>query len=304
MEALKRRLLRRNPGMIEGFESFAERIIQQLELVLNQSDVPDPLLEAMRYGVLNGGKRIRPTLVYLSCDVLGTDLVLADKAACAMELVHAYSLIHDDLPAMDNDDFRRGKPTCHIKFDEATAILAGDALQTLAFEILAGETLLAADTRLSLISELARSAGASGMIAGQVIDLSAENELIDALGLENMHRRKTGDLISTCLKFGAIIAGADLQTREAMHQYGLALGLAFQIKDDILDVTGDEQTIGKPIGSDAGNEKSTFVSVHGLEEATCKLNQRLVEAKAALEPLGSRAKPLHKIADFIIRRNL
>jgi|TARA_B100001964_G_scaffold228606_1_gene279947 geranylgeranyl pyrophosphate synthase len=289
--------------MIEGFEPFPERVIQQLELVLNQSDVPDPLLEAMRYCVFNGGKRIRPTLVYLSCKVLDADLALADKAACAIELIHSYSLIHDDLPAMDNDDIRRGKPTCHIKFDEATAILAGDALQALAFEILANENQLTAETRLSLISELAGAAGARGMVAGQIIDLAGESELIDAPGLENMHRRKTGDLISTCLKFGAIIAGADSQTKDAMHRYGHALGLAFQIKDDILDVTGEEQTIGKPVSSDIGNEKTTFVSVHGLEEATCKLKQRLVEAKAALEPLGNRAEPLNEMADFIISRN-
>ncbi len=289
--------------MIEGFGSYRDRVIQQLEIVLTHTDVPSPLIDAMHYGVFSGGKRIRPILVYLSCGALGTDLALADKPACAIELIHAYSLIHDDLPAMDNDDLRRGKPTCHIKFGEATAILAGDALQTLAFEILANDHQLTAETRLSLIGDLAGAVGASGMVAGQIIDLAAENRSFDALSLENMHRRKTGDLISTCLKFGAILSAADSEVKEAMLQFGLALGLAFQIKDDILDVTGDEHAIGKPVGSDVGNEKTTFVSVYGIEEATCKLNQLLIEATAALEPLGSTAKPLIDLARFIIDRN-
>ncbi|MCH8257013.1 MAG: polyprenyl synthetase family protein, partial [Proteobacteria bacterium] len=249
--------------MIDDFEPFRERVIQQLEIILNHTDAPSPLIEAMRYGVLSGGKRIRPILVYLSCKALGADLSLADKPACAIELIHAYSLIHDDLPAMDNDDLRRGEPACHIKFGEATAILAGDALQTLAFEILANDHQLTAETRLSLITELAAATGASGMVAGQIIDLGAENRFIDAVGLENMHRRKTGDLISTCLIFGAILSAVDTEVKDAMLQFGQALGLAFQIKDDILDVTGDERAIGKPVGSDVGNEKTTFVSLYG-----------------------------------------
>ncbi|MCH7744080.1 MAG: polyprenyl synthetase family protein [Proteobacteria bacterium] len=289
--------------MIDDFEPFRERVIQQLEIILNHTDAPSPLIEAMRYGVLSGGKRIRPILVYLSCKALGADLSLADKPACAIELIHAYSLIHDDLPAMDNDDLRRGEPACHIKFGEATAILAGDALQTLAFEILANDHQLTAETRLSLITELAAATGASGMVAGQIIDLGAENRFIDAVGLENMHRRKTGDLISTCLIFGAILSAADTEVKDAMLQFGQALGLAFQIKDDILDVTGDERAIGKPVGSDVGNEKTTFVSVYGLDEATCKLDQLLGEATAALVPLGRHAAPLNELARFIINRD-
>jgi geranylgeranyl diphosphate synthase, type II len=300
---LKKKILLRNLRMIEGFPSFKERVVEQLEIILSHTDVPSPLIDAMRYGVFSGGKRIRPILVYLSCRALGTDLTMADKPACAIELIHAYSLIHDDLPAMDDDDLRRGKPTCHVKFDEATAILAGDALQTLAFEILANDDQLTAEIRLSLISELAGAIGASGMVAGQIIDLAAQNRSIDALSLENMHRRKTGDLISTCLKFGAILSAADSQVKAAMQQFGHALGLAFQIKDDILDVTGEEHTMGKRVGSDMDNEKTTFVSVYGVDEANCKLNQLLDEATTALEPLGPGAQPLHDMASFIISRN-
>ena len=289
--------------MADDFEPFRERVIQQLEIILSHTHAPAPLMDAMRYSVFSGGKRIRPILVYLCCRALGTNLSLADNPACAIELIHAYSLIHDDLPAMDNDDLRRGKPTCHIKFNEATAILAGDALQTLAFEILANDNQLTAETRLSLIIELAAAAGASGMVAGQIIDLGAGKRFIDAPSLENMHRRKTGELISTCLKFGAIISAADSEVEEAMLQFGQALGLAFQIKDDILDVTGDEHTIGKPVGSDVGNEKTTFVSMYGLDEATCKLNQLLSDATAALQPLGSKAEPLNDMARFIITRD-
>ena len=289
--------------MLDGQATLRKRANDQLEKTLDRPEVPSPLIDAMRYGVFNGGKRIRPTLVYLACEALDTDLSLADKPACAIELIHAYSLIHDDLPAMDDDDFRRGKPSCHVEFDEATAILAGDALQAMAFETLACDTLLTLQTRLDLIRELSSAAGASGMVAGQAIDISFENKQVDPLSLENMHRRKTGCLISACLKFAATISDASPAKTAAMEQFGQALGLAFQIRDDILDVIGDEQTIGKPVGSDRSNEKSTFVSVYGLDEASRRLDQLLADALAALTPLGSSATPLGDMARFIVIRS-
>ncbi len=289
--------------MFDGYEDLRARCQRQLKIALDKPRVPSPLINAMRYGVFNGGKRIRPTLVYLACRALNTDLSLADGPACAIELIHAYSLIHDDLPAMDDDDLRRGKPTCHLEFDEATAILAGDALQTMAFEVLAGDSQLSLQTRLDLIGELARAAGASGMVAGQTIDLAFENQPVDSDSLENMHRRKTGDLITAGLKFGAIISNANPEQTGALEQFGRALGLAFQIRDDILDVTGDEQAIGKPVGSDKVNKKSTFVSVYGLDEASRKLDQLLEVALDSLEGLGPNAELLRDVARFVVIRS-
>ena len=289
--------------MIKGAEALIQRVQVQLESILNRHDIPSPLIEAMQYSVLGGGKRIRPMLVYLACEALDTDLTIADKPASAIELIHAYSLIHDDLPAMDDDDLRRGQASYHLKFDEATAILAGDALQTLAFETLSSDTSLSSDIRLKLVHELALAAGASGMVAGQTIDMTNENKAVDASSLEHMHRRKTGDLIVACLKFGALISNADSQQSKALVQYGLDLGLAFQIRDDILDVTGDEQAIGKPLGSDLANQKSTFVSVYGIDEAASKLDHLLDHAIESIESFGEKAKPLKDMALFIINRS-
>jgi geranylgeranyl diphosphate synthase, type II len=284
------------------FEIFRDRVQTQLESVLDQVDAPHPLIDAMRYGVFNGGKRIRPALVYLTCNALDTHLSKADIPACSIELIHAYSLIHDDLPAMDDDDLRRGKPTCHIKYGEATAILAGDALQTLAFELLAGDEQLDSETRICLISELTRASGARGMVAGQAIDLASENTQIDGSVLESMHRRKTGDLINACLIFGAILSKASPETTGMLRQFGECLGLAFQIRDDILDVTGDTHSIGKPVGSDLENDKSTFVSVYGLAGAKDRLNLLLTEAESILSPLDDKAEPLREMARFVINR--
>jgi geranylgeranyl diphosphate synthase type II len=289
--------------MLDSQDTLKKRANDQLEIILDRPEVPSPLIDAMRYGVFNGGKRIRPTLVYLACEAFDTDLSLADKPACAIELIHAYSLIHDDLPAMDDDDFRRGKPSCHVEFDEATAILAGDALQAMAFETLVCDTQLTLQARLDLIHELSSAAGASGMVAGQAIDISFENKQVDPVSLENMHRRKTGCLISACLKFAAIISDASPANTAALEQFGQTLGLAFQIRDDILDVIGDEQIIGKPVGSDISNEKSTFVSVYGLDEASRRLDQLLADALIALTPLGPSAMPLRDMAQFIVIRS-
>ncbi len=285
------------------FVELKERVDQKLSSVLKATHGQPELLEAMSYGVFNGGKRIRPILVYLTCQALGTDLASADTSACAVELIHAYSLIHDDLPAMDDDDLRRGLPTCHIQFGEATAILAGDALQTLAFEILANDTKLEPAIRLQLISTLTHACGCNGMIAGQMIDLASENASIDVATLEAMHHRKTGDMISASLQCAAIVSAAEARVVTALTRFGFALGLAFQIRDDILDVTGSEAEIGKPVGSDELNRKTTFVSVFGLEQAAQKLNVLLNEAETALVPLGDNARDLRALARFVIQRN-
>ena len=282
---------------------YQQRIHEQLDAYLQDDQVPASLLAAMRYAVFNGGKRIRPSLIYMTSMVLGASLEKADKTACAIEMIHCYSLIHDDLPCMDDDDLRRGQPTVHIQFDEATAILAGDALQAYAFELIAGDATLPHNTRLAVIGILAKAAGPAGMVGGQALDLAAESRQITHLELETMHRRKTGDLISACLAAGARIGGADPATEQALIDYGYALGLAFQVRDDILDYTGDTQVLGKPSGSDQDNAKSTFISTHGLSAASAQLDTLHQTAIGALKPLGKTAEPLSALADFIARRD-
>jgi len=289
--------------MPELLRPYQQRIHEQLDACLQDKQVPANLLAAMRYAVFNGGKRIRPSLIYLTAVVLGSTLEKADKTACAIEMIHCYSLIHDDLPCMDDDDLRRGQPTVHIQFDEATAILAGDALQAYAFELVASDSSLAPNTRLEVISILARAAGAAGMVGGQALDLAAESKQISHLELETMHRRKTGDLISACLAAGARINGADPATEQALVDYGYALGLAFQVRDDILDHTGDTQVLGKPSGSDQDNAKSTFISTHGLAAASAQLDALRQTSIDALKPLGKAATPLIELANFIARRD-
>jgi geranylgeranyl diphosphate synthase type II len=288
--------------MTEELRSFQQRITDQLDICLTLPQAPAQLVAAMRYAVFNGGKRIRPGLVYLAGQALGSTVENSDKSACAIELIHCYSLIHDDLPSMDDDDLRRGQPTVHIQFDEATAILAGDGLQALAFELVAKDQHLDADTRLDIIRILSHAAGPSGMVGGQSIDLAAESRQISAAELENMHRRKTGDLIAACLQVAACIKGADELTQNALVTYGYSLGLAFQIRDDILDHTGDTATLGKPSGSDLSNHKSTFVSLHGLAGARDQLELLRLDAIDALTPLGPAAAPLIALANYISSR--
>ena len=285
------------------FPDLRERNTAQLNWHLDQCNAPPRLQEAMRYSVLNGGKRIRAQLVYLSTRALGANIEMADSPAAAIELVHAYSLIHDDLPAMDDDDYRRSKPSCHIKFDEATAILAGDALQTLGFQILAEDDKLNPEVRLRMISGLTRAIGGTGMIAGQILDLSYENKRINKLQLEQMHLLKTGALISLSMEFGGMIAGADSNTQEILEQFGTTLGLAFQIRDDILDATGEDKEIGKPRGSDAANRKSTFVTTLGLNVARRSLRDIVDTASESIMKLGPGARPLQQLADFVATRN-
>ncbi len=272
------------------------------------------LYQAMHYSVFNGGKRIRPVLVYAAAAAVAADAgagqgtgdsadTPVDEVACALECIHAYSLIHDDLPAMDNDDLRRGKPTCHIAFDEATAVLAGDALQTLAFETLSTAVPLDAQTRLALVQQLARAAGGAGMVAGQAIDLGAVNQQLSLAQLQQMHQRKTGALIEACAVMGALAGGCagDDQLR-ALQAYGRAVGLAFQVQDDILDVVADTATLGKRQGADKALNKPTYVSLLGIDRARRKAAELCDSAHAALTAFDRRADMLRRVADYIVRR--
>jgi geranylgeranyl pyrophosphate synthase len=262
------------------------------------------LLEGMRYSTLAGGKRVRPVLVYATGEALGAALDVLDAAAAAVELIHVYSLVHDDLPAMDNDDLRRGRPTCHRAFDEATAILVGDALQARAFEVLAhAPAQVPASARLEMLKVLADAIGTRGMAGGQAIDLEAVRQSLDVSGLERMHRQKTGALIQASVLLGAIsAAGPDCPERAALAEFGAEIGLAFQIQDDILDVEGSTTTLGKRAGADADRVKPTYPSVLGLGEARVQAIRRRDRAIAALAPLGSRFAHLAEFAGFLVSR--
>ncbi|WP_353980652.1 farnesyl diphosphate synthase [Salinicola endophyticus] len=257
--------------------------------------------EALRYSVLGSGKRLRPVLVYLAGQALGAQTDALDPAAAALEMIHAYSLVHDDLPAMDDDDLRRGRPTVHRAFDEPLAILAGDALQTLAFEVLASRE----HPRLAaLVTTLAQAAGRDGMAAGQAIDLAAVGTPLDLAALQAMHQHKTGALIRAGVRLGALVAVAESDPRvAALDRYAAAIGLAFQIHDDVLDVTGDTQTLGKTSGADAHRDKPTYPALLGLERAQARARELLDEALAALAPLGDAGAPLAWLARFMIDRD-
>lgn len=258
----------------------------------------------MRYATLDGGKRLRAALVYAVGESLGTDSRLLDAPACALELIHAYSLVHDDLPAMDNDDLRRGRPTVHRAFDEATAILAGDALQTLAFEILAQDRSpgLRAELRLAMIQHLAEASGSIGMAGGQAIDLDAVGKSLTLAELQDMHARKTGALIRASVTLGGLAAGASAEQMKLLDRYAMEIGLAFQIVDDILDVEGDTATLGKPQGSDQERGKPTYPAVLGLSQARALARQCHTNALESLAPLGDNGFLLREIADFILQR--
>ena len=266
---------------------------------------PATLHGAMRYSVMNGGKRIRPTLVYASGQAAGATPQALDRAACAIELIHAYSLIHDDLPAMDNDDLRRGKPSCHRAFDEATAILAGDALQSLAFQILASDaqSTVSEATRLRMIKTLALAAGSRGMAGGQAIDLAATKQQLNIAELEDMHIHKTGALIRASVVLGALCSPSAAQTDiEKLDHYAKCIGLAFQIRDDILDVEGETETLGKNTGMDQRLEKSTYPSVIGLGAARQRAAELHTEALESLTGFDEKADPLRRISLYIIER--
>ncbi|MEO5757788.1 MAG: polyprenyl synthetase family protein [Mesorhizobium sp.] len=265
---------------------------------------PDRLMAAIRHGVLNGGKRLRPFLVMESAALFSADGEAALRVAAALECVHCYSLIHDDLPAMDDDDLRRGLPTVHKAFDEATAILAGDALLTLAFDIIADEaTALPAERRAALVLALARAAGAGGMVGGQALDLEAERTRPDEAGIIRLQAMKTGALIRFACEAGAIIAGATPDDRERLAEFGSAIGLAFQLADDLLDLTADATQMGKATGKDAAAGKATLVALHGANWARSQLHGLVDQAHTLLEPYGDQAALLKQAAKFIAVRN-
>lgn len=271
----------------------------------NGNTLPSSLHEAMRYAILGGGKRIRPALVYASGQCVGSRWEQLDSAACAIELIHAYSLVHDDLPAMDDDDLRRGKPSCHKAFGEAIAILAGDALQALAFYVLAHDkNPQTVKTRLQMIETLALAAGSRGMVGGQTLDLAATGRQLGIAELEDMHIHKTGALIRASVVLGALTA-ADLSTStlEKLDHYAKCVGLAFQIRDDILDVEGETDTLGKRSGSDESLEKSTYPMLFGLEGAKQRARELHEEAMESLAGMDEMADPLRWISAYAIERD-
>lgn len=301
---------------LEPFSDFLEQCRERVEKNLTRL-LPEPagaaagLLQAMHYSVFNGGKRVRPILAYASAAAIdpaclspppADTIADLDRVACALECIHAYSLIHDDLPAMDNDDLRRGKPTCHIAFGEAAAILAGDALQCLAFEQLARLHDTSAETGLALVRQLATAAGAAGMAGGQAIDLAAVNQALSLPALEHMHNHKTGALIRASVAMGAQLAGAGESQLEALDHYARAIGLAFQVQDDILDVTATTDALGKRQGADQALNKPTYVSLLGLEGARQKAQALHREALAALNEFGANAEHLRALSGYIVER--
>lgn len=291
-------------GFLTDAQNRVERTLEQW--LPSEDTLPHKLHRAMRYAVLDGGKRVRPVLVYASGQALGVAPDRLDGPACALELIHAYSLVHDDLPAMDDDDLRRGKPTCHKRFDEATAILTGDALQTLAFKVLCQDQAMQSDPaiRLQMIDNLALASGSRGMAGGQAIDLDSVGKAISLIELENMHIHKTGALILASVRMGYLAKGSATQEEiSALNHYAKRIGLAFQVKDDILDIEGDTETLGKTQGKDQDNDKPTYPSLMGLDGARNLLNQLHQEAVDSLSIFDDRANQLRWIADYIVHRH-
>ncbi len=281
------------------------RINQFLEEQLNQVDTqPAPLADAMKYALLLGGKRIRPFLVYVTGRMLGASMNQLDYVAAAIEAVHAYSLIHDDLPAMDNDSLRRGEPTCHIAFDEATAILAGDALQAFAFETLTNATALSAEQKVRLVHALSHAAGAQGMCLGQSLDLISEHKSVSLTELERIHNSKTAALLSAALIMGFICSPrySDKQLEQQLARYGAAIGLAFQVQDDILDIEGESSVLGKTVGADLASDKSTYPKLLGLDGAKQKAQDLYQIALSELDRIPFNSVALRALAEFIIHR--
>ena len=288
---------------LEDYQARIEHVLDRC-LALPDSGTAR-LREGMRYSVLGGGKRLRPILVYTTGQALGAPLEHLDVPAAAVELVHVYSLVHDDLPAMDDDDLRRGRPTCHRAFDEATAILVGDALQALAFDVLAHDASgpASAAARLEMIRILAHASGTSGMAGGQAIDLASVGHTLTSAAVENMHRRKTGALIQCSVLLGATAAGLEAGLElDTLTRFGADVGLAFQIQDDILDIEGETAVIGKSAGADIARNKPTYPSTVGLPAARTRAHELCDGAIAALAPLGPRAETLAELARFVVNR--
>ena len=279
------------------------RIEEVLDEALPPEDVePRTLHNAMRYSALGGGKRVRALLCYAAAELCNTEIAIADAAAAAVELIHAYSLVHDDMPCMDDDDLRRGKPSCHKQYDDATALLVGDALQSLAFDVLSTPQLCAnANQQISMLNFLAKAAGSSGMAGGQAIDLNSVGKALTQSQLETMHQLKTGALIQAAALLGA--SSGTLEQISAVHTYSENIGLAFQVIDDILDTEADTATLGKTAGKDADSNKPTYVTILGLDAAKQLADQLHSSAIAALVPIGSKAQRLNELANFITQRS-
>ena len=289
---------------LDDFSQFARRRVDNyLTQCLSQYSPATHLQDAMTYSLFNGGKRVRPMLTYASASLFSGINILTDASAAAIESIHAYSLIHDDLPAMDDDDLRRGKPTVHIQYDEATAILAGDALQTFSFELLSHASHDNTSIQLTLIQELVYASGRHGMVTGQMIDLSNVGKNIDLAALEQMHQHKTGALIKASVRMGAISGGASQDQLSALDAYANAIGLAFQVQDDIIDITSDTDTLGKTQFSDEDANKPTYPKLLGLAGAQSLAKTLHNQAIESISPFGDKAQPLVELANYIIDRN-
>ena len=287
----------------EVWSERRELIEEALKKELHEGrELDATLMKSMEYSLMAGGKRLRPILLMAAADACGKDGRAFITSACALEMIHTYSLIHDDLPAMDDDNLRRGKPTNHVKFGAGMATLAGDGLLTMAFEVLTREKNVRPETILSVIREVSVAAGTSGMVGGQAIDLESEGRRIDLTCLRRMHMGKTGALFRAALRTGAILAGASEKELAALTQYAEAFGLAFQITDDILDVTGSEAEIGKPVGSDRRNEKSTYVTLTSLARAQELVDEAIESALSAVEIFGEKASFLQDLVRFLSHR--
>lgn len=292
---------------LANLEHYQQRINSFLSDKIDALPINDEkLLSAMRYGLLIGGKRMRPYLAYITGDMVGAELHDIDGIAAALECIHAYSLLHDDLPAMDNDDLRRGKPTCHVAFDEATAILAGDSLQTLAFDIIANHNFSDAikHKQISFVQQLANASGYQGMCGGQALDLSATDKLIPLTDLEQLHSLKTGALLQASVLMAAeCVKHVTQAEKELLTQYAQKIGLAYQVRDDIIDITSTEAELGKPAGSDLEANKSTYPALLGLEGAQQKANDLFTQSLQALATLPYNTHNLAKFATFIVNRS-
>jgi geranylgeranyl pyrophosphate synthase len=281
--------------------AYQERVNQALKTALPPIN-NSRLVDAMRYSVLNGGKRLRPILVYLSSELGKTETSIADTAACAVEFIHCYSLIHDDLPAMDDDKLRRGKPTCHIKFDEATAILAGDALQPMAYELICSLENLPDTTKISMVNSLTKACSHNGMVEGQMKDMQL-NKAVSVDALDLMHEQKTGRLIEASIELGGLIGGLNSDELLILKAYGQKIGLAFQIRDDIIDVESPSSESGKPQGSDAIKEKITYPSLVGMEESKIRSQELAEEALEILTSLNLKTDKINSLTSYVVKRN-
>jgi len=288
--------------LTDYISGYMDTINQQLEQFVYSLQVPERLRDSMLYSIQAGGKRIRPILLLMACEAYGGSPNRALPVGCAVEMVHTYSLIHDDLPAMDNDDVRRGMPTNHKKFDDATAILAGDGLLTASFFAITNHDLLQDEEKVYLSRELSKASGAEGMVAGQMLDMEAENQELTVEKLEEIHKHKTGELLRFSAVAGAYVGGANQDQLQSIEKYARHLGLLFQVQDDILDVIGDEEEMGKPVGSDETNQKSTYPQLLGLQGAIDKRNYYAGQAKEALKEAGVDSTLLEEFIDYIQHR--